>query len=261
MQPSASLEIKILLNLKHQLDLYQKKSEDSLILKWFKSKGVDSPIESFNAFKYDVHFLGKKEDPKYTGFGIIIYPSDQPFTKCYIGEFKRGRRNGKGWRLLNDTIFEGTYKRDFKHGPAKNWKVQDSKFENVFDGMYVDGKMHGKCFLKDANHTFEGHVFKGLYHGKCKITYPNGDIFQGSMIKGEMSGQAKITYANGDKYEGGLLNNSLTGEGNYSWNSNNGSMNFSSNLSNTKTSGSINSEKNTMLYKNWEFAKKREKIK
>jgi hypothetical protein len=258
MHPSSSLEIKILLNLKNEIDLLRSKSTDSLIQKWFKLKGIETPIESFDTFKYDVHFIGEKANPKYNGFGIVIYPSETSFNKCYIGQFKRGRRNGKGLRLMNNTIFQGTYKRDLKHGPAKVWKIEKSKLTRVFEGNYLDGKMHGKCYLKDEKHTFEGQIFKGLYHGKCKIIYPDGNVFEGSMIKGEMCGKAKITYKNGDRYEGGLLNNKRTGEGNYYWAKGNESMNFSSNLSTTKTSGSINKNKNSYIYKDWQFANKRE---
>jgi hypothetical protein len=254
---SSELEKKILINLQQEIQYFRDEKKESKILKWFKLKGIDSPIESHSAFKYNVHFIGKKEDPKYTGYGLIIYPSEEPFKKCYIGQFERGRRHGKGLRIMNDTIFDGNYKRDFKHGSAKVWKAKKSTFEKVFEGTYSEGKMHGKCYIKDDEHLFEGYVFKGLYHGKCRIKYKNGDTFEGSMVKGEMSGKAKIKYANGDIYEGGMLNNLRAGEGNYHWNQSNISLNFSSNLSTTKTSESNILEKKPEEKWKWNFSKKR----
>ena len=158
-------EIQILLNMENEIQKYREKSDDSLILQWFNSKGVLSPLESYDAFKYNVHFIGSEDKAKYNGFGIIIYPEKKKYSKCFIGQMKRGRRSGKGWRLMNDTIFEGSYRRDLKHGPAKHWKFNDSGFEKVFDGSYSEGKMHGFCYFKDHEHTFKGHIYKGKYHG------------------------------------------------------------------------------------------------
>ena len=240
MNNDTSIEIKILQNLPEEMKKFISKSKDSLILQWFSSKSIESPIISHDTFMYDVIFIGKKNNPKYSGYGLIIYPSEIEYTKCYIGSFKRGRRHGFGCRRVNDTIFTGNYKRDMKHGPAKILKISNNDFEKIFDGAYVDGKMQGKCFIKDSEHTFNGYVDQGKYHGLCKIKYTNGNIFEGSMIKGTISGKGKITYTNGDVYEGGFLENKCSGEGNYSWAQGTFNTNLSSNLSITKTSDSGN---------------------
>lgn len=257
MNNDTCLEIRILKNLVTEIEKFRTKTSDSLILKWFNLKSIESPIESSDTFMYNVQFIGKKSNPKYTGFGLIIYPSEDPYTKCYIGSFKRGRRNGSGWRRMKDTIFQGNYKRDLKHGPAKIFRFNNNKSEVVFEGNYVDGKMQGECFVKDDEHVFNGHVDKGMYHGLCRIKYSNGNIYEGSMIRGKISGKGKITYANGDKYEGGFLDNKCSGEGNYLWSQANFNTNLSSNLSITKNSDSESlQKKKTDLYKNWNFAKK-----
>lgn len=230
-----TIEIQILMNLRKEIIKFRQKTDDSLILKWFRSKGVASPVESKDTFMYDVNFIGSSSKPKYSGFGIIIYPEKVEYSKCFIGEMKKGRRHGHGWRIMNKSIFEGTYRRDMKHGPAKIWKISQSGQEMVFDGVYLDGQMHGYCFYKDDNHTFNGHINKGHYHGQCTIKYSNGNFFKGTMVNGEMSGKAKIMYANGDVFEGALLKNNRTGQGNYKWSAQS-IMDLSSKLSITKPS-------------------------
>jgi len=257
MNTHATIEMRILQNLPEEMAKFDSKSVDSLILQWFDSKSISSPIKSHDTFMYDVIFIGKKDNPKYSGFGLIIYPSEIPLTKCYIGEFKRGRRHGFGCRRMNDTIFQGNYKRDLKHGPAKIFKFQDNQMETTFEGAYLDGKMQGKCYIKDSEHTFNGYVDQGKYHGLCRIKYTNGNIFEGSMIKGKISGKGKITYKNGDVYEGGFLDNKCSGEGNYSWAEGGFDTNLSSNLSITKNSDSGNMKnKKSEAFKNWTLESK-----
>ena len=192
---------------------------------------IPDPVESFDSFKHNLHFISSKKNPKYTGFGMIIYPNDGDSLKCYIGEFKRGKRHGRGWRLLNETIFCGSYHKDLKHGNATIWKRSKRGYEQVFNGKYENGKVQGKCFLKDEEHVFNGMVHQGLYHGNCEIQYPNGDKFIGSMISGKMSGVGTILYANGDKYSGGFIDNQRSGKGNYVWKFERNINNLSSNLS------------------------------
>lgn len=235
MNKESCIEINILKNLKTELTLFKTKSPDSLIMELFRSKEIPNPLKSKRAFKHGLLFIGKKENPKYTGFGMIVYPTPEPFTKCYIGEFKKGKRHGEGFRLLNNTLYKGSYKRDLKHGPAVIWELGKFGSQVVFRGEYDLGKMHGKCFVQDEEHKFDGYVIKGKYHGPCTIIYSNGDTYKGTMINGNISGRGKIIYKNGDIYEGGFLNNMRTGEGNYKWFLSNMTVNLSSDISGNRT--------------------------
>ena len=235
MNIESCIEFKILKNLEIEMNLFKNKSSNSLIIQLFNSKGISNPLKSKRTFKHDLLFIGKKENPKYTGFGMIIYPTPEPFTKCYIGEFKRGKRHGDGFRLLNNTIFKGSYKRDLKNGHAKVWELGKFGSHIIFKGEYYLGKMHGKCFVQDDEHKFDGYIVKGKYHGPCDIIYSNGDIYKGTMVNGNISGKGKIIYKNGDIYEGGFLNNMRMGEGNYKWFLKNIPVNLSSDLSGNQT--------------------------
>lgn len=215
MDNNDSIETKIILNLKREYELFKKKSKESLIRKWLKSHGIEKPVLSKTTFKYKVTFIGEKADPKYTGLGIIIYPTPTPFSKAFIGKFKTGKRHGVGWRLLNNELFIGKYKSDKKDGKAIVFKIEDEKRIKIFDGDYKQGNRHGDCYIEEDDHIFEGKVLDGLYNGFCKIYYKNGNYFEGTMTKGMISGTGIVKYNNGDIYEGGFLENKRYGEGSY----------------------------------------------
>ena len=215
MNKKDSIETSIILNLEREYKLFTKASKDSLILKWFKSHGINKPIQSKKAFKYKVTFIGQKDDPKYTGLGIIIYPTPKPYSKAFVGKFKEGKRHGVGWRLLNKELFIGKYKGDAKDGKAIIFRIENDKRLKIFDGEFNNGKKHGDCYIEEKDYIFEGKVLNGLYHGFCKIYYKNGNYFEGTMTKGSISGSGIVKYNNGDIYEGGFLENKRYGEGSY----------------------------------------------
>lgn len=210
-----SLETSIILNFQHEYQLFKEKNPNSLIKKWFINQGIKRPIESVSAFKYDIVFIGSYESPRYTGAGIIIYPSSPKYTKIYIGQLKGGKRHGKGWRFINNELFIGSYQNDEKTGPAIVFEIKDQKRTKIFDGAYSKGEAHGQCYIKEKDHVYEGKVVNGTYHGFCKITYPNGDYFEGTMFNGKITGNGMIKYSNGDVYRGGFVDNKRYGEGSY----------------------------------------------
>lgn len=215
MQKKDSIETTIILNLKREFELFKKRDEKSLILTWFTQNDIKEPKLSKTAFHHNLTFIGSEENPKYTGLGIIIYPSKPACSKAFIGNFKEGKRHGVGWRLLNDELFIGKYNLDKKDGAAIIFRIVGNKRIKIFDGRFEKGKHHGNCFIKKEDHIFEGKISKGLYNGYCKISYKNGDYFEGTMIKGTISGTGKIKYNNGDIYEGGFIDNRRCGEGSY----------------------------------------------
>lgn len=212
-----SLETSIILNLKEEYELFKNNSSESLIKKWFQKNGITSTVESTSAFKYDVIFIGSYESPRYTGHGIIIYPSSPSFSKVFLGNFRNGKRHGVGWRLMNNELFVGSYTEDVKNGPAIIFEIKENRRTKILDGSYLNGKIHGQCYIKKPDHVFEGKVMNNLYHGFCKITYPNGDFFEGTMFNGQITGNGVIKYHNGDVYRGGFVNNKRYGEGSYTF--------------------------------------------
>lgn len=211
----SSLEVKILREIDSQLKKFQSDKNSTLISKWFQEKGIKNPKISNEAYKGNITFIAKDPKANYTGPGIMIFPMQNSKMNCYIGDFRDGQREGKGWRLMKGYIYIGDYKNDTKHGNAIMLKEENGAL--IFKGKFADDKMHGECFWADPSHTFRGRINMQVYDGKCEIVYPNGDKFTGNMDKGNINGRGKLEYGNGDVYEGEFNKNLMNGKGTYIW--------------------------------------------
>jgi hypothetical protein len=210
-----TLEIDILLDLKAEFRKFHNKDPTSLMLKWLKSKNISHPRIKKNIFSKNDMFISLNPVKDYSGFGILIYSIEKNKNSCYIGDFFGGRRHGKGWRLIDGTIYIGEYNYGLKHGEATILNVNSK--EVVFEGSFNFNRMHGKCYFKDSEHEFEGEVNNDTYHGPCSIKYANNNFFKGEMDNGRIRGQGKLKYANGDVYKGEFLDNLMHGKGVYTW--------------------------------------------
>jgi len=279
MESLEPIEVQILLNIKREYFLLKDNSEDSLILQWFKSKGVDKVIRSKETFRQNLYFIGQQDDPNYTGYGIIIYPGETFGQKVFMGKMKKGVRHGKGFRKLNHQIFQGRYHKNQKHMEAMIYDYSKKPKELLFKGYFYKDRYHGECFIKCKDYTYKGKVTHGLYDGPCEIMYANGDYFKGIMKDGRIDGPGMIKYANGDVYKGNIKDNKRYGEGSYVFGDStiasgegfssigvsqgNDSLsmertpvtNFSSNIDGRKSESGMISQSG--MYKNWGCSSKR----
>lgn len=210
-----SLEVKIMKDIDNQLVIFKNNGPNSLIKEWFNNYQIKSPKLSDTAFKGDITFIAQTPKANYSGPGIMIFSKQNSRSNCYIGNFNKGKRDGKGWRLMRGYIYIGNYRNDAKHGKAIMIKENDG--ELIFEGNFHDDKMHGECFWKDNNHSYRGNINMQVYDGKCSIEYPNGDHFSGVMKNGSIEGIGKLRYSNGDVYEGEFKKNMMSGKGTYTW--------------------------------------------
>lgn len=210
-----SSEVEIMVNIDRELKSFNSQDPSSLILKWFREKGVNKPKISNKTFTGQIIFIAKETNPNYSGPGIMIFPKQGTRNNCYIGNFAKGKRDGKGWRLMRGYIYIGDYHQDAKHGGAIMIK-QDSG-ELIFEGNFHTDKMHGQCFWKDPSHVYKGEINMQVYNGPCTIKYPNGDRFKGQMKNGNILGVGTLQYGNGDVYEGEFAKNLMHGKGTYTW--------------------------------------------
>lgn len=210
-----SIESKILLNIEKEMKLLETKEASSLILQWFQKKGVKNPIISNKIFTGDITFVASSAKSDYSGPGIMVFPKQNSKNNCYIGNFNKGKRDQKGWRLMRGFLYIGNYQMDAKHGKAI--MVKKDNGEVIFRGSFHQDKMNGECYWEDPNHTYEGNINMQIYDGKCKVTYPSGDVFQGTMKNGSIEGQGILEYGCGDKYVGEFRKNLMNGKGTYHW--------------------------------------------
>ena len=92
----------------------------------------------------------------------------------------------------------------------------------VYEGEYVNGKMHGQGFFKWNEGQYEGdsyngNFFEGYRHGKGMYIYNNGNIYDGEWNYDEKHGKGVFKWntddRKGDFYEGEMKNGRIEGRG------------------------------------------------
>jgi hypothetical protein len=94
--------------------------------------------------------------------------------KKYIGDWKDGKKHGKGKDLLPDgkKYYEGGWKNGKYDGIGKLYNRDNGELE--YDGEFKNGEYHGQgtdtgcCGVK-----YEGEWKDGRKHGQGKITFSN----------------------------------------------------------------------------------------
>ena len=106
----------------------------------------------------------------------------------YMGEFRNGKRDGKGRFVRNDgTVFLGDFSNDRPHG---NMTVTDPEGNVSFEGEYRNGEMHYGT-LKLGNRTYVGQFKRGVFHGLGKFTGSDGVTIEGVFHFGRYIGPIK----------------------------------------------------------------------
>jgi hypothetical protein len=164
----------------------------------------------------------------------------------YVGEFVRGKRQGKG-QFTTESGDElagdwGDFGRFFP-GTGTNWggvlngmgvakyranarvalralatgamtPAQVGSAGGTYEGDWKDGEWHGKGAFSAANgDVYLGEFFRGKFHGRGLLQYHDGGFYKGGWYLGKKDGNGTLYYANGDLYEGGWLNDLRSGWG------------------------------------------------
>ena len=159
----------------------------------------------------------------------------------YEGEFKNGKRHGKGiYFSENEFFYIGNWKEDIIEGEGifikNNSEAYIGKFENgeIIEGNYTHSNIKKK---KDILSTeFFDEIYNGIlneincnkdvvpsecykgpckdwkFNGKGKCEYKNG-IYMKEILKIINKGYGKMKYKNGDIYEGYFKDNKFDGYG------------------------------------------------
>ena len=148
---------------------------------------------------------------KYKGYGKLLYVDGE----YYIGEFKDGKRSGKGILLYNGEklIFFGGFEGDKLVGSGD--------FENqnyiYYIGQWSDNLRNGKGILKyDDRRIYKGDFLNDVITGYGKSVYDDGKYYIGERKYGSKDGKGTLYYKNGTiLYQGKFLKNKYEGEGKY----------------------------------------------
>lgn len=137
------------------------------------------------------------------GYGVYIIPD----IGKYLGEWKDGKRHGKGTFIsINGSIYEGEWINDKTNG----FGVLIDKDGNKYVGEWTDGKKHGQgtLLLSDGN-KYEGEFRFGEKFGTGTMIFPNGDKYTGEWKDDKIHGYGIFINAEGIKHAGKWENGAL----------------------------------------------------
>lgn len=171
---------------KHLAEVITRQPVEARVLQLIKSDLVacdvaDSDIKGI--------YWGSCKDGLADGFGIAGKKD------LYIGDFKAGKRFGKGLYV---------------------WETGDR-----YEGYFVDDARMGKgVFVWKNNDKYEGDFENDKRTGNGVLVLNNGDRYEGLFVDGKKTGKGRMLYKNGDYCDGTFINDEFSsGHGRMSANS------------------------------------------
>ena len=90
--------------------------------------------------------------------------------------------------------------------------------ENVYQGEFLKGKLHGRGVYRWAvGACYDGEFRDGRRHGSGIHTWPGGGRYRGEWRDGKRHGRGTFIWASGARYEGQWRNDKRHGRGKYTW--------------------------------------------
>jgi hypothetical protein len=196
------------------------------------------------------NYIYRKE---FVQYGELPYlPPIRLENDCvYVGQWKNGKKHGKGKQLMADgALYEGYW----EHDKGNRLGRLINGIGDIYEGQFLDDEAHGKgrfthpdgsyyfgpwknshqCGLgteenivfdcdkelietgKNIN-RYEGNFFEGDKHGNGRYFYANGEYYDGQWDKNDMNGEGSYVWADGRKYMGEWKDGKENGPGKFYW--------------------------------------------
>ena len=158
----------------------------------------------------------------------FVYPKNVKGTKqhgpiklsngsCYIGEWHKGARFGKGILFnIDGSYHEGYWKNGILH--YKGRVIYSSG--DYYEGDLVNGvrEGEGKLVSVETKSSYEGGWKEDKQHGSGVERFlENDSTYTGQFALGVKEGSGEFQWTDGSKYSGQFKNNKLDGTGHYVW--------------------------------------------
>ena len=134
----------------------------------------------------------------------------------YKGEFKDGKRHGKGvLKGFDGARYEGNWVNGKKNGYGVQVYSNGDRYEGNFKDNLKDG--YGLYITSNAKYKYKQRViFQGLWkNNKVNIFsrqyLSNGDVYTGEFIDGKREGYGTYSCTNGTRYEGEWVDDMFIG--------------------------------------------------
>ena len=187
-----------------------KKDFSSLYQKINEFQSNNNKTSQNKELKFDEgKYIGQVVNNLQEGIGTFYYTSDS----IYEGEWKNGKKEGKGKFYCNKEPFDGDrYEGNWKNDKQDGKGTYFFKDGDIYDGNWKDGKQEGKGIYdyNDGN-RYEGDFKNGIIEGKGIYYYSNGERYEGDFRKGKREGKGIYYYNTGERKMGNYLNNNPTG--------------------------------------------------
>ena len=227
---------------------------------WTLSEHLENISGVSKFFENGDHYMGDMKFGVPDGSGTLNTIMDG-MGYTYVGEFKRGKKNGRGNLSSKDNKYnyDGGWKDDKKYGIGTLFDNGDK-----YTGDFVDDKYNGNGTLCGKNGEIYECEFKdGKQNGLGRVTLVNGDIYIGNFENGKICDQVSIKYKNGESYDGYYKDNKKWGYGCFNFKNGDSYVgDFENDLFNgegilTKSNGEIQKG----IFKEGVFEKKLDKLK
>jgi len=198
-----------------------------------QSSVLVSPEDSVDDASSNLIYQGRWADNTYSGKGELRYPNGD----VYVGQFKGGKRHGKGVLTpasVINTLISGLdsasiatsaatttalvaascyYKGEWEHdqiagiGEVKQFHIpisEHSKVTGIYEGNTKNGipwGTGGYCAYKDGS-EYLGEWKQGKKNGVGVYIYTNLDKYEGKFVGNRRCGAGKLMCKNGDVHDG-----------------------------------------------------------
>lgn len=168
-------------------------------------------------------YSGDFVNDRFHGTGKMTYGSESTY---YKGEWKDGKRNGKGDYISVDLTYSGDWIEDEMHGEGSFKYLQSGE---SYTGGISNGAKHGYGVFKYANgDEYDGQWENGTCHGKGKMIWKSTQTtYEGDYFNNQRTGYGKCVFNEGtpqeSTYDGEWMNDTFHGSGTWIYPSETGS--------------------------------------
>ena len=134
----------------------------------------------------------------------------------YTGEFKDGKKHGKGtFNFLANNSFKGDkYVGEFKDDRRNGQGTYTHSFGNGYVGEFKDNNFSGQgTYIYADGGKYVGEFQNNLLNGYGISTFVNGNKYVGNYKGGKLNGQGTFFFADGKKYLGEFKDDKYNGQG------------------------------------------------
>ena len=146
------------------------------------------------------------------GYGTWYGCEERPYAakvrkESYVGEWKDGKKHGKGEWITFGGTYIGLFECDMPHG-ACHYVSADGM--ETYTGCWRCGLKHGEGVWEGRNGTrYVGAWLENWHHGKGSYTNGAGETLRGIFVRGLLEGKGEVVHSSGNGGYRGNLKHSL----------------------------------------------------